>query len=361
MESTTPCSVCGRNGKLQCSATGSTIPGSCTALRDELCNSCDDDGDGAVDEGLSGLSCTMANGCGGVSVCASGASTCAWTAGSTKACDWCGPSGRSVCGQDGSVGPCQPVSPSREVECNRCDDNKDGIPDGATGNAESCNGQDDDCDGAIDEGSSGIEGDVCQVDVVQACCEPTTCQAQGKNCGALADGCGGTLNCGTCPSGQSCGAGGVANVCACTPIPQATACNGKCGLVPNGCNGSWNCGGCAGTQTCGGGGTPNVCGCTALPQSTVCAGKNCGTVSDGCGGSYSCGGSCSGANTCGGGGTPNVCGCAVYEDACDGRECGTASNGCGGTVNCGSCSGGAYCRAGVCTGGSEPMKSEQRR
>jgi len=44
-------------------------------------------------------------------------------------------------------------------------------------------------------------------------CTPTTCAAQGKNCGTIADGCGGTLNCGSCTAPQTCGGGGVANVC----------------------------------------------------------------------------------------------------------------------------------------------------
>ena len=44
-------------------------------------------------------------------------------------------------------------------------------------------------------------------------CEPTTCELEGKNCGDIDDGCGGTLSCGTCTSPQTCGGGGTANVC----------------------------------------------------------------------------------------------------------------------------------------------------
>jgi len=44
-------------------------------------------------------------------------------------------------------------------------------------------------------------------------CVPTSCAALGKNCGSIADGCGGTLTCGTCTAPQTCGGGGVANVC----------------------------------------------------------------------------------------------------------------------------------------------------
>jgi hypothetical protein len=35
-------------------------------------------------------------------------------------------------------------------------------------------------------------------------CRPATCESLGKQCGIWPDGCGGTLNCGTCPSGYSC-------------------------------------------------------------------------------------------------------------------------------------------------------------
>lgn len=44
-------------------------------------------------------------------------------------------------------------------------------------------------------------------------CVPTTCASEGKNCGYLSDGCGGTLVCGACGGPETCGGGGVANVC----------------------------------------------------------------------------------------------------------------------------------------------------
>ena len=47
----------------------------------------------------------------------------------------------------------------------------------------------------------------------QATCVPTTCAAGGMTCGSAPDGCGGTLQCGTCAAPQTCGGGGVANVC----------------------------------------------------------------------------------------------------------------------------------------------------
>ena len=55
-------------------------------------------------------------------------------------------------------------------------------------------------------------------------CEPTSCAAQGKNCGTANDGCGATLTCGdTCPGSETCGGGGVANVCGGAPGAPDTA------------------------------------------------------------------------------------------------------------------------------------------
>jgi hypothetical protein len=37
---------------------------------------------------------------------------------------------------------------------------------------------------------------------------PATCQSLGKQCGTWSDGCGGTLNCGSCQSGYICNLNG---------------------------------------------------------------------------------------------------------------------------------------------------------
>jgi MYXO-CTERM domain-containing protein len=50
-------------------------------------------------------------------------------------------------------------------------------------------------------------------------CTPTTCAKQEWTCGKASDFCGGTLDCGTCPNGQSC----VNN--ACYTLPDAGASN----------------------------------------------------------------------------------------------------------------------------------------
>ena len=91
-------------------------------------------------------------------------------------------------------------------------------------------------------------------------CTPTTCGAQGKNCGFISDACGGTLNCGTCIAPQTCGGGGVPNVCGGACTPTTCGAQGKnCGTISNGCGGTLNCGTCIAPQVCGGDGVPNVC------------------------------------------------------------------------------------------------------
>src|SRR5262249_57795731 len=45
-----------------------------------------------------------------------------------------------------------------------------------------------------------------------ATCSPTTCAAQGTNCGTISDGCGSMLTCGSCTAPQTCGGGRVANL-----------------------------------------------------------------------------------------------------------------------------------------------------
>ena len=91
-------------------------------------------------------------------------------------------------------------------------------------------------------------------------CSPTTCQLQNKNCGSISNGCGGSLNCGTCQSGYSCGTN---NICVQNtnpnPVCTPTTCQiqGKnCGTISNGCGGSLNCGTCQSGYSCG---TNNIC------------------------------------------------------------------------------------------------------
>ena len=102
------------------------------------------------------------------------------------------------------------------------------------------------------------------------------CAPMGKNCGTFEG-----YDCGTCTGPETCGGGGVANVCGCAPVTCASA--GKtCGMISDGCGGTLDCGACC---------TPS------------CSGKNCGP--DGCGGSC---GTCSGSMACAAGGQAGVCG-----------------------------------------------------
>jgi hypothetical protein len=57
-------------------------------------------------------------------------------------------------------------------------------------------------------------------------CVPTTCAAQGATCGSIADGCGGTLDCGSCGSGSTCQSG------TCQPTAPACPCDGMPGWGP---------------------------------------------------------------------------------------------------------------------------------
>jgi chitodextrinase len=103
-------------------------------------------------------------------------------------------------------------------------------------------------------------------------CTATTCSAQGKNCGSISDGCGGTLSCGSCTSPATCGGAGTANVCgtACTPA-TCSSLGDNCGSVSDGCGGTLNCGSCTAPQYCGGGGTANHCAADTVAPSVPAA------------------------------------------------------------------------------------------
>ena len=120
------CTACGMGGYRACSPSGQLGVCRPATPRDEVCNSCDDDADGLVDEGISGP-CIQLNGCSGETVCSAGVQQCVWKAGSTKSCLEC-VSGTMACNSNGTIGTCQPAVSSTEV-CNSCDDNKNGVVD----------------------------------------------------------------------------------------------------------------------------------------------------------------------------------------------------------------------------------------
>lgn len=93
-------------------------------------------------------------------------------------------------------------------------------------------------------------------------CVPATCEGR---CGSVGDGCGGTLDCGSCGC-----------------IPTTPFCSeAQCGVVTDGCGGSIDCGACCEPRT-------------------ACVPGECGPTSDGCGGVLDCGDCCalSAARTC---------------------------------------------------------------
>jgi hypothetical protein len=117
-------------------------------------------------------------------------------------------------------------------------------------------------------------------------CTPSTCTQLNANCGPVTDPvCGGIVQCGTCPTGQSCGAGGP-NQCgmgtpdACSPLTCASQ-NANCGQVGDGCGNTLSCGSCSLPQSCGGDPTkPGQCGCTGVcAQVPTCSGGTTTTLS----------------------------------------------------------------------------------
>lgn len=108
------------------------------------------------------------------------------------------------------------------VDTERVDSDGDGVPDGRDNCPEQPNpgqadedgdGRGDACDNCpqqpnpeqADEDGNGV-GDACED---EGSCVPQTCDVVGATCGMISDGCGGTLQCGSCPAELVC----IANTC----------------------------------------------------------------------------------------------------------------------------------------------------
>ena len=179
-------------------------------------------------------------------------------------------------------------------------------------------------------------------------CTPLSCDEQGFECGAAGDGCGGAIDCGSCPSGEICGllSPGQCDAFTCRP----TTCEElgyECGETGNGCGGLLDCGECAAGETCGAAG-PNRCGAAScVPRTCEEQGLQCGMAGDGCGHAIDCG-TCPDGAFCGLGG-PNQCAtsiCSPMTCTDQGIECGAAGDGCGAALNCGNCEVGLVCGLG---------------
>ncbi|HEU0115099.1 MAG TPA: hypothetical protein VFQ80_10505 [Thermomicrobiales bacterium] len=113
------------------------------------------------------------------------------------------------------------------------------------------------------------------------CCNGATCvpfaDQTDQRCGT------GGAACKSCTGHDTCGGGGTNGACGCTPT-TCVAQGKNCGTIPDGCGNTIDCGACVAPDTCGGGdpSVPNVCGCTSQ-----CAGKSC-DADDECGGKCPC-------------------------------------------------------------------------
>eukprot|EP01052_Picozoa_sp_SAG31_P008060 SAG31_NODE_398_length_16250_cov_8.737601_2_plen_587_part_00 len=188
-------------------------------------------------------------------------------------------------------------------------------------------------------------------------CAPLTCEAAGKQCGTIDDGCNGTVFCGNCsnfstPATYTC----TANMCQCIPLTAMQACpansfgnNAGCGMVSDGCGGQVYCGGCDAGHSC----IHNNCTCTNSSlcpcdaracNSSMYSGARCGSVSNACGMPLECG-QCGLDHVCVDDPLdpyPGVAGnshggkyCQCQPRTCTNDQCGELPDGCGGTILCG--------------------------
>lgn len=166
-------------------------------------------------------------------------------------------------------------------------------------------------------------------------CFPHQCESSDLNCGELDDGCGSTVQCGSCTSPESCGGGGHPNVCGCAAPSDSQLCDDagfKCGPLTRadscGKLRSVACGVCGAGQVCAAAATGASClPCSPETDAVFCARHlaSCGELSSqdncehprvaSCGACAGCaadGGSCCLAR-----GQP----CVAAGDCCDGRGC----------------------------------------
>ena len=221
--------------------------------------------------------------CGSGQVCVADG-TCACTASSCPACQQCG--GDGTCG--GCDGCCD-----RAGVCQAGDSNS------------ACGGGGETC--VVCAGQDACVGGGCV-------CQSWDCTAQGKTCGPLTDGCGNTLNCGTCAN----------------PIPICTnnvceACRSdtQCGPGQVCCNGECFSGVCCAATQCTGPGAPNcvehACTCAGndnapCPGNKTCCSGGCADLLTDRASCGTCGHACSGSTpVCWGGAC--VCG-DVCADGC---------------------------------------------
>lgn len=100
-----------------------------------------------------------------------------------------------------------------------------------------------------------------------SCCVPKTCAGQGQSCGPLDDGCGTTLDCGSCATGDTC----LAGTCGCKDgVKNGTESDVDCGGV---------CATCAAGKSCG---SPADCVAGLFCSDGVCCQSACTGLCQAC-------------------------------------------------------------------------------
>jgi len=182
-------------------------------------------------------------------------------------------------------------------------------------------------------------------------CTPKTCQDLGLACGSASDGCGATLSCGTCGTGQSC----VSGQCVDSNGTLGTACGADGDCDSGGCiepdTWGWTGGYCSASCT-----TDAICGATghcayASTGSGICV-RACASAAD-CRAGYECydedGDSRKECMPVGSGAGAVGAPCATYDDCAGGRRgyCATQALGFkGGYCAVHSCSASSPCPSG---------------
>lgn len=183
-------------------------------------------------------------------------------------------------------------------------------------------------------------------------CTPTTCEESGAACGAVSDGCGQVLLCGTCQANEICNA----EMMTCeAPEDACEAAGRSCGVLADACGAAVGCGRCLGTEVCDA--RTGQCGPC---QPRTCGDNTCGIFSDGCGDTLNCG-------ECGGDLV-----CDAFSQRCtecvpttceeQGVLCGPLSDGCGDVLDCdaerGGCPSGLQCIAQLCRAPEQPLECD---
>lgn len=108
-------------------------------------------------------------------------------------------------------------------------------------------------------------------------CNLVTCASANASCGPVGDGCGNSLDCGACTAPDFCGGDGTRFECgggtgsgACVPRACGVA---NCGVIADGCGElTASCGTCSSGELCGANGVANTCGVPACAG--LCAQQN---------------------------------------------------------------------------------------